>query len=135
MSSTELTVDKFHLALAKRLNISTEKLAAVVNQNRPYGNSDVLRDLQEIYSEVNGFEVIRIEDGGTLVLSGDRVVARGDGSGDSQNDAEKLLWRYHREMVTVLQILLDNFSLTEGVYRRADSLRGKWELASVPRES
>jgi len=134
MSSTELTVDKFHLALAKRLNISDGDLAPVVDQKRPYGNSDVLKDLQNIYSKVNGFEIIRIEDGGTLVLSGDRVVGRGDNSGDPLKDAEKLLWSYHRDMATVLEILLDTFSLTEGVYKRSDPYRGKWELTSVPRE-
>lgn len=124
------TVDKIHLALAKRLYISSSGNAygdaPSVDQKRPYGNSDVLGDLKEIYAATEGLEIVNIEDGGTLVLSGDRVISRGDGTGDPLSDVESLLQRYHRDMTTVLQILLQNLSISEGVYERESPYGGHW---------
>lgn len=122
------TVDKVHLALLDRLHFEEGELAPQVNQKRPYGNRDVLGDLREIYGKALGYEVLTLEDdGGTIVLDGDRVVARGAGGGSYGEDIEKILWRYHSEMATVLQILAKNRGIAEGEYRKASEWGSDWK--------
>ncbi len=125
------TVDKVHLALLDRLYFEEGEVAPQVDQKRPYGNKDILGDLREIYSKAMGYEVLTIEnDGGTIVLQGDRVVARGDGSGSYGEDIDELLERYHSEMLTVLQILTSNRGIAEGEYRKTKEWGKDWEPVS-----
>lgn len=129
------TVDKVHLALLDRIWFEDGERAPQVNQKNPYGDSDLLYDLRKIYGEAHGYEVLTLEnDGGTIVLDGDRVVARSNGDGSSGEDIEKILWRYHSEMVTVLQILASNRGIAEGEYRKTKAWGKGWEpVSSEPR--
>lgn len=78
-----------------------------------------------------GYEVLTIEDdGGTIVLQGDRVVARADGSGADGENIDRLLERYHSEMLTVLQILVSNRGIAEGEYRKTKEWGRDWEPVS-----
>jgi len=120
-------VKALHIELLKRLNFQEGEGVPEVSAKRPYGNSDVLGDLQEIYSATAGHEVLRLEDGGTIVLQGDRVISRGDGTGRVEDDTEAMLWEYHRQMSTVLEILVDNLGIQEGTYSCVP-FGGKWTL-------
>ena len=129
------TVDKVHLALLDRLHFEEGEIAPQVNQKRPYGNKDILGDLREIYGKAMGYEVLTLEnDGGTIVLQGDRVVARGDGTEVYGENIDKLLERYHSEMLTVLQILASNRGIAEGEYRKTKEWGKDWKpVGSKPR--
>lgn len=81
-------VTAFHLALLKRLDFQEGEGVPEVSAKRPYGDSDVISDLQKIYSETMGYEVLRLRDEGTIVIQGDRVISRGDGSGSVEDDIE-----------------------------------------------
>ena len=126
MTDQRLTVTKVHLALLSRLILRSQEGVPAVDTKRPYGNSDVLGDLREIYGEVTDFEIVKIEDGGTLVLDSDRVVSRSDGPAGSEN-FEDTLWRYHSEMTTVLEILIDNLSIDESTYIRSSAWGRRWD--------
>lgn len=120
-------VTKFHIALAKRTFFThyANENAASVDQNRPYGNSDIMEDLAEIYLEtlVDDYdgkpEIVRTEDEQELILIlGDRVIRRGD-------ELTELLNKTQAEMVKVYQILTSNLGIREGEYiqtRQYDAL-------------
>jgi len=120
-------VTAFHLALLKRLHFQDGEVVPEVKAKRPYGDSDVISDLQEIYSETMGYEVLRLRDEGTIVIQGDRVISRGDGTGPVSDDIEAQLWKTHRQMSTVLQIVAHNLGIQEGVYS-SERYGGKWTL-------
>lgn len=107
----KFTIDSFHRALLKRLHFehtswSFEHGAPAVNEKRPYGNSDVDRDLAEIFVEVlkekhPGERVELIVDEReeeTLILIDGAVHLRG-------KPLEDFLFGHHNHMATVLQIL------------------------------
>lgn len=130
MAAEIFTVDEVHLALLDRLYIESlvpEWGGPMADQKRPYGNSDIQDDIREIYSEVNGLELIKVEDGGTILLDGDRVVARGYGEDLVSSTLEREFSRYHQEMATVLQILCNNRSIELGDYRKTSPYAGRWE--------
>jgi len=120
-------VTAFHLALLKRMHFQDGEVVPEVKAKRPYGDSDVISDLQEIYSETMGYEVLRLRDEGTIVIQGDRVISRGDGTGPVSDDIEAQLWKTHRQMSTVLQIVAHNLGIQEGVYS-SERYGGKWTL-------
>jgi len=121
-------VTELHIALLKRIKFQEGEGVPTVKPKRPYGNSDVLQDLRDIYAATMGYEVLRLRDEGTIVLQDDQVIARGDGTGTADEDIEAMLWKTHRQMSTVLQILADNLSIEEGVYS-SYPYGGNWRLS------
>ena len=76
-----------HLTLLQRMYVRWEYGewgSPTISNKRPYGNSDVLSDIQEIL----GWE---IDDGGGLTV---------------EEDLQKLAYELHRETETALQICL-----------------------------
>jgi hypothetical protein len=99
MSDTEFTVTDEHIELLQLLNIGwmdAEFGAPEVDPKRPYGNSNVVQDICEILCY----------------------------DADDQSDVERAK-RVHREMDTVLQIIVDTGRIETGPYRREDY--GDWE--------
>lgn len=126
MSDTLFTVIPLHLELLKRLNFSwydgSYDGTASVDLKRPYGNSDTLADLREIYAEVNGYEWIEGANGGHY------ETPRGETIPVENLDDE--LWGRHRELVTVLEILSRNPQGVEpGDYVRTDRYSVDWKRA------
>lgn len=126
--TNSIRVDKLHIAMLKRLRFGSEDGVPSVDPKRPYGNKDLLYDLVEIYNADLGCEIVKIEDGGFLLLDGDRVVARGGQSEDDifdedetkEQDLALKLYAHHREMATVLSILVQELSIQEGIYTKND---------------
>lgn len=132
MTPVTFTVDELHLAMVQKFNISSLNGVPTVDPKRPYGNSDELYDLVELYADLHNLEVVKIEDrGGVLLLHGDKVVARGTGEGAATEDVLTMLTQYHNQMETVLQILVDNLSLSVGTYGKESDYSGKWERGSL----
>ncbi len=137
--TNSVRVDKLHLAMLKRLNIQSENGVPTVDDKRPYGNKNIIQDLIEIYNAELGYELIKIEDdGGFLLLDGNRVVARGgqfeaaDGNEVEDQDLQLFLERHHREMDAVLSILLQDLTIQEGVYSRPNSwARQGWSYQGI----
>lgn len=93
---TRFTVTGDHIKLLQRLNISENihNGFPTVDPKRPFGNSDVYRDMAEILDHEN------TEDG--------------EISPERQESYDELL----SEMKTVLEILISNLSLLPGEYRQ-----------------
>lgn len=114
--STTFTVTEDHLKLARQMNISydayAEYGAPCVDPKRPYGNSNVEGDIAEIL----GWELFEDADG-------DRHLSA------EQRDAAE---RMHREMETVLQILVRQLAIEPGEYRRPNDYGSDWARAVSP---
>lgn len=126
MSDTRFTVVPFHLELLKRLNFSwydgSYDGTASVDLKRPYGDSDTLASLREIYSEAEDYKWIEGDHGGHY------ETPRGETIPVENLDDE--LWGRHRELVTVLEILSRNPQGVEpGDYARTDRYSADWERA------
>lgn len=104
------TVTDDHLKLLKRLNFRydshSEFGAPIVDPKRPYGNSDVYIDMGEI-----------------LDISPDLIDSWGDPKFSVEQ--ERYFDKVHEEMVTVLEILTRNLSISKGEYR-AEEYRSNW---------
>lgn len=132
MKKLSFTIDKVHIALARRFwiiwNDQGFSGAPAVDLKRPYGNGDVLGDISEIYSQVSGYEILTLDGGGSIILQGDRVISRDT---EERFPASDKLMQYHREMEIVVQILMHNVEcgLSEGEYTKESDFTGKWEKA------
>lgn len=115
MPATTFTVTDDHLRLLDRINIgyddSTEFGAPEVDPKRPYGNSDVYGDIGEI---------LGVQPDGE------------DDWGPEFSDAQRERFRrIHRDMETVLQILVRHRSIRAGVYRRSSPYGVDWAPAAT----
>lgn len=127
-------VNDFQIALLKRLSFEWDQDhgayygSPTVNQKRPYGNSDVLRDLREIYAMTLGFEYVEPEDNSSpfFVLK--------DGVRLEASTVDATLWSEHANMPIVLEIMCSNPTdgITKGVYVKNNPYSHKWELFEIP---
>jgi hypothetical protein len=111
-------VRKEHLKLAKRMvvywNTNCYLGAPAVDSKRPYGDSSILENIGEIIGEKPE-----------------------DKDGDYPIYSERQLLRFgnlHKDMEHVVQILLANLGLKQGVYE-ADDYDTNWRPKSVKREA
>ena len=105
------TVTDQHIKLIKRMCVSwwdCEFGAPSIDCKRPYGNSDVLTDMAEI---LGFFDDIDPDNEGLIETILDEQL--------------ETLLQLHGETQTVLQILIDNLSLSEGEYQR-ERYGGRW---------
>lgn len=105
---TEFTVTDDHLKLLRRAYVSWDDCefgAPEIDCKRPYGNSDVIGDLAEIF----GIET--------------------DDEGDVPDDVRENLVRTHAETAVVLQIALATGEFRTGRYV-CDKYSANWHLAS-----
>lgn len=95
MSTRDFTITEQHVRLLRRMYVGWEDCefgAPAIDCKRPYGNGDVVEDMAEIL----GFEVDE-----------DEGVSR---------EHEEYLTNLHREMQTVIQIVLRNAVVVPGTY-------------------
>lgn len=119
-------VSAFQLALLKRLEfewaVGSYYGAPTIDPKRPYGNSDVLEDLREIYAEILGLQYIDADELGYFFV-------REDGSRFEAEQLDYELWAQHKSMHVVLQILCSNLStpLQEGIYLKENPYGHHWK--------
>lgn len=120
-------VTDFHLALVSGLSFTwiegAYDGAPAVDPKRPYGNSDVLTDLALIYAESKGYRLINEDTYRMLFRKADGSLFQPDES------FEDWLFKVHREMPIVLQILASNnlVGIAAGVYREVAPYSQRWE--------
>lgn len=134
MKKLHFTVDKVHIALAKRFwvtwNDNGYSGAPAIDLKRPYGNDYVLGDISEIYAKASDYEILTLDGGGTIILQGDQVISR---DSEERFPASDMLMQYHRDMEIVVQILMHNVEsgISEGEYVKESPYTGKWEKVSA----
>lgn len=106
----KFTVNENHLRLLKNMYVSWDDCefgAPQINPKRPYGNSDVEGDIAEIL----GLELFE------------------DAYGEKHISKEQNIYinKIHKEMETVLQILVCNLSIQVGQYE-CQKYCSKWNL-------
>ena len=108
----EVTLD--HIKLLRRMYVSwndCEYGAPEINPKRPYGNSSVALDIAEILGwKVPNENLIDASEYGTTMAI--IIAAR----------------TLHRGMDKVLQIFIDNFGITTGVYTKEKYSSEAWRL-------
>ena len=111
------TITKQEIKLVQEMYVSWDDCefgAPSIDPKRPYGNSDVLLDMAEIL----GF------------LPGDKYKYKEQNQDAYEEmvvvEQEEVLLELHSNMQTVLQILIDNLSLKEGIYKK-EKYNGRWE--------
>lgn len=106
---TEFTVTEDHIKLAREMNVDwehTEFGAPAIDGKRPYGDSNVTRDMAEILE-------IPVPDEGE----------------DLSDELEERLTRIHAEMGVVLQIALVTGEFKAGRYVLPERYSNRWEPA------
>src|SRR5512135_2560657 len=94
------TVTKDHIKLLKHMWVGwqdCESGAPEIDPKRPYGNSDVLNDIHRI-------------------LTGERIGCVGSKRDELTRDEDEKYLQIHKDMETVLQILLSNLSIKPCMY-------------------
>ena len=106
-------VTEEHIKLMKRLHIGwcdDEYGAPEVDHKRPYGNSDVEEDMKTI-----------------LNLSSNKCPHCEEVLDDSDDEkANNLVASLHKDMQTVLQILVQNNGIKIGVYKNKEKYGNDW---------
>lgn len=130
-TSFELTA--FHIALLKQLEFGWHEGsydgAPTVSIKRPYGNSDVLGDIREIYAELNGLRYEDDPEEDEFEFS----FVRADGTSFDAEDLDEEIWGAHRQMETVLQILARNpEGIAPGRYERSKDYFRDWKRVEDP---
>lgn len=109
------TVKPEHVALLRRAYVGWDECefgAPAIDPKRPYGNSDVLRDIRE-------------------VLGREEAECPHCGEALSLPDDEDELTKLHRETETALQIVLATGSFEPGVYEASD-YGTDWRKVEIP---
>lgn len=125
-TTTFQRVSAFQIALLKRLEFEWSDGgydgSPTVDSKRPYGNSDVLGDLREIYAESLGLQYVDADELGHFFV-------REDGSRFEADQLDYELWAQHKSMHTILQILCANPTepLQEGVYAKEEQYSHDWK--------
>lgn len=125
---TRFEITPFHIALLERLEFRWDDGydgSPAVSTKRPYGNSDVLADLREIYAKLNGFEYLDFDDDGRYEFS----FKGADGTLIDAEDFDEEIWGAHRQMELVLLILARNADagVQPGIYERSDRFLTDWK--------
>lgn len=126
----EFEVKEEHLKLISRMYTGwndCEFGAPEIDPKKPYGNSDVIQDMLEIFGleEVGNMRFV-------FRIFGNEWELRGEDkyniNYDYDEDLVKLLTELHRETETALQIVLTTQSFKAGEYV-ADDYSANWRLA------
>ena len=127
MKQKEFEVKEEHLKLISRMCVGWQDCefgAPEINPKRPYGNSDVIQDIVEIFGleEKDNMRFI-------FRLFGNKWDLRGEDkyniNFDYDDELVKLLDELHRETETALQIVLRTKSFETGKYV-ADEYSSNW---------
>lgn len=105
--AVKFTMTEQHLTLLRKMHVENGPDAPEIDQKRPYGNSDIERDVCEL-----------------LHLPYDR-----ESDNPMTKEVESTVKRLHRETATALQIVLRTGKFEPGTYR-ADWEGGKWVRVS-----
>ena len=107
---TEFEVKQEHLMLLK--NCCVEWYGGIsIDSKRPFGNSDIVRDIGEILGEEpDGFD---------------------DDDDDFSEEQSERFMRLYKELSVVLQIALVTQSFKLGKYTRSDAYHDDWALADA----
>jgi hypothetical protein len=108
------TVTADHLRLLHHMNVQwndTESGAPAIDPKRPYGNSDVPTDIADIL----GWTVLLDPDGWAM-----------------QPEQSEKAWAIHRQMDTVLQIVLCTGAFRAGAYIKTSYSPRSWIPAVKP---
>lgn len=119
----KFTIKKEHLKLLQRMRVNYDDCcefgAPIINPKRPYGNSDVHRDIIEII----GLKQIT-ENTFEFDLFGKKYTIIGENKYNLELDCQKKLCNkledLHKETATVLQICLELKTFEEGDYEYVD---------------
>jgi hypothetical protein len=117
---TIFEIKKEHLMLLKNMYVgwsNCEYGAPEIDPKRPFGNSDVIGDMIEI------FKPFEVQDGlFKLTLLGEEYYLVGH-----NKKLHEVLDRLYRETQTVLQIALNTLQFKTGKYRLKDEYGADWE--------
>ncbi len=114
----QFIVTNQEIQLIKRMCVSwwdCEFGAPAIDCKRPYGNSNVLKDMADILGFLDDLENLEYISDETEEAYTEQVI----------EEQEEVLLELHSNMQTVLQILIDNLSLEAGTYQR-QKYGGKW---------
>lgn len=108
MTKKRFEVTRDHIKLVKSILVYWDENSkrVVIDQKRPYGDSDIPRSV----SEAIGLDFVEIE-GGELRLT---------------SQQEKYCWKIHKDMGTVLQIVLGTGQFKSGEYEY-DEYSSEWK--------
>lgn len=125
---TRFEVTPLHIALLERLEFRWDEGydgSPAVSTKRPYGNSDVLADLREIYAKLNGLEYLDSDEDGRYEFSFKGT----DGTLTDAEDLDEVIWTAHKEMELVLLILARNAEagVQPGIYERSKAYLTDWK--------
>jgi hypothetical protein len=130
MSIVEIVfeVKKEHLVLLRKMCVGwndCEFGAPEIDPKRPYGNSDAVGDMVEIFGKKVSPGVFKVN-----VLGKDYYI---DCDGDTEDSVaiEDVLRKLHRETETVLQIILSTGLFREGRYKLKQGYGSDWEYIGV----
>lgn len=117
-------VKKEHLALLKHMCVGwrdCEFGAPEIDPKRPYGNSDVIGDMIEIFGKEVKRGIFKVDIGGY------EYYVTVDEDSEDMDDLKRTLNKLHKETETVLQIALQTGMFKEGKYKLKDKYGGNWE--------
>ena len=127
MDETErFEIKEEHLKLLKAMNVSwwgDEFGAPGIDPKRPYGNSDVYRDMIEILGITPKAKI----------MFGEKEYPLDEDDWDIPEEIQEALNEIHRETKTVLQICLVTGKFEAGIYS-APKYADKWEKIGETRE-
>jgi len=124
MASPTFELKEFHLELLKELRFqwNDHTGAPELKEGDPYGGAfdDQLASIYQIYASFEGYELLTNELGESSFVAKDGQVI------DAEEISEEL-WRYHRELSTVLEIVATDplRGVTFGSYQLGADAR--WE--------
>lgn len=107
--TTIFEIKPVHLKLLQKMFVGwqdCETGAPEIDPKRPYGNSDVVQDMHYILTG--------------SYLDEDELEEKGLSYDDELDKLHELYIPLHREMDTVLQIVLHTMSFETGIYEKAD---------------
>lgn len=116
MQSQLFKITEQHLQLLKRLNVTwdnSEEGAPAIDPKRPYGNSSIFCDINDILNLNLGTMVEYGDDGEYFDI-------------EYTDEDYELVERLHREMETVLEIVLSTLSFRKGYYVKESKYDSYW---------
>jgi len=123
-TETIFEVKKEHLTLLKHMCVGWQNCefgAPEIDPKRPYGNSDVIGDMIEIFGKEVKRGIFKID-----IEGKEYYITIGEDSED-MDDLEKILNKLHQETETVLQIILNTGMFKEGKYKLKREYSCDWE--------
>jgi len=123
-TETIFEVKKEHLTLLKHMCVGWQNCefgAPEIDPKRPYGNSNVIGDIIEIFGKEVKRGIFKIN-----IEGKEYYITIGEYSED-MDDLEKILNKLHQETETVLQIILNTGMFKEGKYKLKHEYGCDWE--------